>query len=251
MSCLPRAGETPWPAGRADGAAARRRRVRALGSAGLRPSSPSARTRHRHLDPENRPRDGLAVEPVDEGLADNQHARSTRAQERTGNSLSLALKLSKRTRPPQPAMRTTMRVGSRFYRPDASDRDQSGRRRVRQPHIVGAEAATGDRFADLLNALSLACSSCPPADRGRPLPHQRHQPSGDAGELPRLLQVRLPAPRSRSSADATRAGRTRRPRRHRAPTAPRAACGTGRTWRPRPRTFPAGIDPLPYQAAQP
>ena len=70
MSCLPRAGETPWPAGRADGAAARRRRVRALGSAGLRPSSPSARTRHRHLDRENRPGDGLAVEPVDEGLAD-------------------------------------------------------------------------------------------------------------------------------------------------------------------------------------
>ena len=60
----------------------------------------------------------------------------------------------------QPAMRTTMRVGSMFYRPRGCERDQLGRRGVRQPDIVGAEVATGDKFADLLNALSLSCSNC-------------------------------------------------------------------------------------------
>lgn len=60
----------------------------------------------------------------------------------------------------QPAMRTTMRVGAMFYRPEGSERDQLGRRGARQPDIVGPEVATGERFADLLNALSLACSSC-------------------------------------------------------------------------------------------
>ena len=60
----------------------------------------------------------------------------------------------------QPAMRTTMRVGSIFYRPEGSERNGLGRRGARPPDIVGPEVATGKRFADLLNALSLACSSC-------------------------------------------------------------------------------------------
>ena len=60
----------------------------------------------------------------------------------------------------QPAMRTTMRVGSIFYRPEGNERDGSGRHGASQPDIVEPEVAAGERFADLLNALSLACSSC-------------------------------------------------------------------------------------------
>ena len=60
----------------------------------------------------------------------------------------------------QPAMRTTMKVGSMFYRPEGSERDQLGRRGARQPDIVGPEVATDERLDDLLDALSLACGSC-------------------------------------------------------------------------------------------
>lgn len=60
----------------------------------------------------------------------------------------------------QPAMRTKMRVRSIFYRPEGNERVEWGRRGARQPDIVEPEVAAGGRFTELLNALSLACSSC-------------------------------------------------------------------------------------------
>ena len=59
-----------------------------------------------------------------------------------------------------PVMFSRMRVGTVFYRPDASDQDRFGRLGVRDPDLVGPKLETEGKSADLLSALSLICGSC-------------------------------------------------------------------------------------------
>ena len=98
-----------------------------------RRGSAAARYAHRHLDPEDKPDDGLPVSPVGEGMADEPTCTVDEGtKKRNGNSLSLASTHQPSPTPSRPIRPTMIDVPPERGEPNPPTKSFNNRN---NPHI--------------------------------------------------------------------------------------------------------------------